>query len=353
MIDKKKFVVNEDISPIDALYKLNEIGKSGISKLTLFIENRDNKIIGTITDGDIRRAILTNKNLDFKIKDICNRDFIYEIESDGYIDLNKARNKGIFLLPILTKTNKLSRIVDLKRTKSLLPLECVIMAGGRGKRLSPLTDKIPKPLLSLGNTTIIEQNIDKLISFGIKKFHISINYLGNLIKDKLGDGSDKGIEIKYIEEDKPLGTAGSISKINQINSPNIILINADILSNIDYHSMYKLFVNTNSKMTVASFEYKYDIPYAVLENKNNIVSAFKEKPSMLYSTNAGIYMLSKSLIHMIPNNKFFDITDLMELLLKNKIKLTNYNLKGYWIDIGKPIDYEKAKEFYNYISSKD
>ena len=141
--------------------------------------------------------------------------------------------------------------------------------------------------------------------------------------------------------------------ISELKTENLILMNADILSNIDLDSMYKLFVNTNSEMTVASFDYKIDIPYAVLENNNNVVSALKEKPSMIYSTNAGIYILKKRLISKIPKNKFFDITDLMDLLIEEKIKLTNYNIKGYWIDIGKPIDYEKAKEFYNYISSKN
>ena len=244
---------------------------------------------------------------------------------------------------------KITRVIDLEITKSILPLECMIMAGGRGKRLSPLTDKIPKPMLLLGGKPIIEHNIDRLISFGIKKIYISLRYLGEKIQNYFGDGSSKGIQIIYIWEDKPLGTAGALSLVNEFETEHILLLNSDLFTNVNFEDMYLKLINENADMVVASKEYKVDIPFAVFDCEGEQVSSFKEKPTYLYHSNAGIYIFKKELISKIPKNSNFDITDLMDLLIKDKGKLIHDPIRGYWIDIGKPIDYKNAQDFIKHI----
>lgn len=224
------------------------------------------------------------------------------------------------------------------------------MAGGRGKRLSPLTDTIPKPMLDLGGMPIIERNIDRLISFGIKKIYVSVKYLGEQIVEHLGDGSLKGVSIEYIWEDKPLGTAGALSLVEEFKSDYVLLMNSDLLTNANFEDLYKTLLNEKADMAVASTEYKVDVPYAIFETKGNQVIDFKEKPSKVYHANAGIYILKKSLIEKIPQDSFFDITDLMENLVKSGGKLVYCPIIGYWIDIGKPADYKQAQDFVSYLS---
>jgi dTDP-glucose pyrophosphorylase len=347
-MDYKSLTISENKTILDALNHLNTI--RDVSRLILFVSSeKDEAIIGSLTDGDIRRSLIKDRDLNKKVGEICFRDFYYKKESDGFIELNTLRKENIKMLPLLNENNKMSRVIDLEITKSLLPLECVIMAGGRGKRLSPLTDTVPKPMLLLGNKPIIEHNIDRLITFGIKKIYISVNYLGEQIESYFGDGSSKGIQIEYIWEDKPLGTAGALSLVSEFKTDQILLINSDLFTNVDFEEMYLKLINENADMVVASTEYKIDVPFAVFESENQKVKAFKEKPSYTYHSNAGIYLFRKELIKLIPKNSYFNITDLMEDLIGNDGQLLHDPIRGYWIDIGKPIDYKNAQEFIKHL----
>ena len=343
-----ELLINKEAKLIEALEKLNQI--KNYDDLTLFVYDENKRIIGSVTDGDLRRSLIKNKNFNQQVGDICNKNFSYLVESDEYQDLDKFKLKGIKLLPILNSNFLIKKVLDLTKIKSILPLECVIMAGGRGKRLSPLTDKVPKPMLQLGNKPIIEHNIDRIISFGIKKIYISVKYLGEQIKSHFGDGSSKGIEIEYIWEDKPLGTAGSLSLINKLKNDNILLINSDLFTNVDFNKMYKSLLSNKADMVVASTKYKVDVPYAVFDHaNNNKVSGFKEKPSYTYYSNAGVYIFKRKWISFIPKNSFFDITDLMELILNENKKIIHEPILGYWVDIGSPNDYKNAKEQIKYL----
>ena len=344
----KHLIISENQTIFDALQRLNEI--RDVSRLILFVSSKNGSIIGTITDGDIRRSLAKSKDLDKKVSEICFRDFVYKEESKGFIELNSLRNQNIKMLPLLNKDKTLSRIIDLDKTRSIVPLECMIMAGGRGKRLSPLTDSTPKPMLLLGGKPIIEYNIDRLVSFGIKKIYISVKYLGEQLVSYFGDGSSKGIKIEYIWEDEALGTAGPLSLVDKFESENILLINSDLFTDVNIEEMYLLLKNQEAKMIVASTEYKIDIPYAVLESSNNNeVKAFKEKPTYIYHSNAGVYLLKKELISRIPKNTHYDITDLMDNLIEEGYKLLHNPIRGYWIDIGTPIDYKNAQEFVKHL----
>jgi len=339
-----KILIDENKTILNALNMLNSIKlDDSLSRLILFVTSKE-KVVGSITDGDIRRAILKYSNLNIQIKKICNYDFAKISETSEYLDLKSFKKNDILILPVLNKDNSLSRILDLKKFKSQLPLECVIMAGGRGKRLSPLTDKIPKPMLLLDNKPIIEYNIDRLVSFGIKKIYITINYLGDVIKEYFKDGSSKGIQIEYIEEKKFLGTAGSISLIDNINTDSFILMNSDLFTDIDFEKLYLNFINQKADMAIAANNYVHDVPYAVFETDGKNIQKFTEKPSLVYSTNAGIYIIKKKFTKYIPKDKFYDITDLMSFLISKKYKLICDNINGYWIDIGSPSEYKLAKE---------
>ncbi|MDO4228184.1 MAG: nucleotidyltransferase family protein [Capnocytophaga sp.] len=340
-------LINHEASLVDALKKLNSI--RNLSRLILFVTDDKQRVIGSVTDGDIRRSIVEFQDLSKKVGEICNKNFKHLSEDNKYQNFDVFRKADIKILPVLDQNKKMVELIDLAKVKASLPLECVIMAGGRGKRLSPLTDTVPKPMLPLGGKPIIEHNIDRLISFGIKKIYISVKYLGEQIVDYFGDGSSKGIEIQYIWEDKPLGTAGALALINDYKSNHILVINSDVFTNADFEHLYEVLIDQEADMSVASTEYKVDIPYAVFETNGIQVIDFKEKPSYIYHSNAGIYILKKELIHKIPKGEYFDITDLMDCLVKEGGKLVYDPIIGYWVDIGKPVDYIQAQDFIKHI----
>ena len=204
-------------------------------------------------------------------------------------------------------------------------------------------------MLKLGSKPIIEYNIDRLISFGIKKIYISVKYLGEQIVDYFGDGSQKGITIEYVWEDEPLGTAGALALIDDFSTEHVLVMNSDLFTNVDFESLYLKLLNEKAAMAVASTEYKVDVPYAVFETKEGRVTNFKEKPSFIYHSNAGIYILERSLISTIERGKYCDITDVMERLVASGGRLVYDPIIGYWIDIGKTVDYEHAQEFIKHL----
>jgi dTDP-glucose pyrophosphorylase len=343
----KNILIHKSATILEALEQLNLIRE--VSRLILFVEDDNGGVIGSLTDGDIRRALVNDKQLNHKIEFVCNTNFTFIDAGYSFLNLSKYRKKDLKMLPVLSSEMKLIEVIDLDRVQSILPLECMIMAGGRGKRLSPLTDSVPKPMLMLGSKPIIEHNIDRLISFGIKKIYISVKYLGEQIEAYFGDGSSKGITIEYIWEDKPLGTAGALSLVDDFRTPHVLLMNSDLFTNVDFEDLFKTLISSEADMVVSSTEYKVDVPYAVFETNGNEVKDFMEKPSFIYQSNAGIYILKKELIKEIPKNEFYDITDLMDKLVHEKRKLVYNPILGFWIDIGKPVDYDYAQNFIKHL----
>ncbi|RKS50592.1 CBS domain protein [Gillisia mitskevichiae] len=344
----ENILIHKDKTILDALHKLNKI--RDVSRLILFVTDNDGSVLGSLTDGDIRRSLANEEDVRKKVGDVCFINFVFETDKKGFLDLRAYRKRDIKILPILDEDKRMLRIIDLEKTKSVLPLECMIMAGGRGKRLSPLTDTVPKPMLPLGDKPIIEHNIDRLIAFGIQKIYISVKYLGEQIQEYFGDGSKKGICIEYIWEEEFLGTAGALALVNEFKSDHVLLMNSDLFTNVDFEDLYLELIKSNADMAVASTEYKVDVPFAVFETNEKKVINFKEKPSYVYHSNAGIYILNKKLIDKIPKNQFYDITDLMDNLVKEGGKLVHNPIIGFWIDIGKPLDYKQAQEFVKHLN---
>lgn len=341
----ESYTINKLATCLEALTKLD----TEKSNQTLFVLDENKKLIGTVTDGDIRRGLIRGLNIETEIQQFSYAAFSF---IDGKINVSKIRefkNAGIKVLPKLNALGQIEKVYNLSRLNSILPLHAVIMAGGRGERLRPLTDNTPKPMLPLGNKPIIEYNVDRLISFGIETITISVRYLSDQIMDYFGDGSSKGVSINYIEEDIPLGTIGCLSLIESIGQEAVLVMNSDVFTSINFEDFYLTFINENADMAVASIPYSVDIPYAIIELKDNLILNFKEKPKSTYYANAGIYLIRNEHIDLIPKNILYNATDFMEQIISKKGKLIHSPITGYWIDIGKHDDYIKAKELIKHL----
>jgi dTDP-glucose pyrophosphorylase len=319
---------------------------------TLFVINEDNKLVGTLTDGDIRRGLLNGLEISQTIENFMNTNFKYLNDSNQNLALiKKYAKEGISLIPLIDDEFQLLDVLDLKKVKTKLPVAALIMAGGRGERLRPLTEVTPKPMLKIGNKPIIEHNIDRLIAYGITDIYISVKYLKHQIIDYFGNGGAKGVSIFYIEEEEALGTIGALGYVDAIGYEDILVMNSDLLTNIDFEDFYNFYKTNNAKMALASVPYHVTIPYAVLETNGHIISSFSEKPSFTYYSNGGIYMLKLTLKEQFEKGKFFNATDLMDqVIADDEESLIHYPLLGYWLDIGKHQDFMKAQEDIKHIN---
>lgn len=342
-----KHLIPKDTNVREALKRLDALGANAI----LFVADDKRKLIGSLTDGDLRRGFIKGLGFDDSILDFIQPNPKYIFEDEYNQDqLEDFKNKNFKIIPILNKDHQIVDILNFSEKSTIIPADAVIMAGGKGTRLRPLTENTPKPLLRVGDKPIIEYNIDRLAKIGIENIHISINYLGEQLEAYFGDGSHKNLNIKYLKEDKPLGTIGSILLVEAFEHEDIFVMNSDLLTNIDFADFYKFYKNSGADMAVAATSYHVNVPYAVLEtDENNTVKSLKEKPRYTYFSNAGIYIMKKRLLDLIPKEEFYDITDLMENVLAMDNKLITYPINGYWLDIGKPEDFKKAQEDIKHI----
>jgi dTDP-glucose pyrophosphorylase len=341
-----RYIINSSSSVIDALIKIDQL----TSTLTIFIINDNEQVIGTVTDGDIRRGLIKGLSLDSPIFDFAYTDFSYLTEgSDDFSKLKEFRQRKLKAVPLLSIDKKLIKLYDFTITKSILPVDAVIMAGGKGIRLRPLTNETPKPLLKVGNKEIIAYNFDRLHQYGINNQFVAVNYMGEQIEKYCNNYKNKEIHFTLIKENDYLGTAGALTLIKNFEHEEILLMNSDILTNIDYEDFYISFIEKNADIMVASIPYQISLPYAILESENHLVKSFKEKPSYTYYANAGIYLLKRKLLNKIPKDQFFNATDLMDMVLQNNFKLLHYPITSYWLDIGKHEDFERAQKDISHI----
>lgn len=340
-MDFTKHVINEETTLIEALKLMNAHSK-GV--LLLFVIDHNNKLVGSLTDGDIRRGLISGVGLHDSISKIMFKNFLFAEQSELDKKIKSINIQQVKLLPIVSSDGKLIKVINLLTYRLPLPVVAFIMAGGKGERLRPFTEKTPKPLLNVGNKPIIEHNIDRLINTGIENIHISVNYLGNQLKDYFGNGHSKNVNISYVEETKPLGTIGSLTLVEHFDQNTILLMNSDLLTNINLAEMYNEFSKQNSDLLIATIPYKINVPYAVMEIEKGKVDSLKEKPTYTYQCNAGIYLFKKELANLIPKGKFYNATDLIEKMINLGMTVSYYPILGYWLDIGKHEDYKKAIE---------
>lgn len=345
MLNHDKHTIQAGATIKEALEKLNKVPKN----LSLFVLNDNKELIGTLTDGDIRRGLISGISLDGKVDDFMFTNHHSLLGTPDPLEINRLRELGIKLIPVLDENGRIIKILDLKQVRTCLPVDAVLMAGGRGERLRPLTDQVPKPMLPLGNKPIIEHNIDHLSEFGISNIYISINYLGEQLVNHFGDGSSRNLNIGYVTESHPLGTIGSVSLIESFVNPYILVMNSDLFTNVDLEDMWLTMEEQNADLCVSSIPYTVNIPFAILERNNGSITGLKEKPTNTHYANAGIYMFRREVLSLIPNNQPFNATDLIERVIKDKGKVIDTPITGYWIDIGRHEEYEKAKTIIKHV----
>lgn len=323
----------------EALVSLNELSQDAI----LFVVDGDGKLIGALTDGDVRRGLINGYTIDSYIDEIIQGSPRYITKGENNLNKIIEYREGDFrIVPVVDEKNRVVNVINFRKIRSYLPIDAVIMAGGRGKRLQPLTDTIPKPLLKVGEKAIMEHNLDRLALFGIDDFWVSVKYLGEQIENYFGQGKEKNLKIEYVWENEPLGTIGAVSQIENFEHDYILVTNSDLLTNIDYEQFFLEFIRKDADLAVLTIPYQVSIPYAVLETKNGEVQSFKEKPTYTYYSNGGIYLMKKEMLKYIPKNSFFDAPDLMQELINNNLKVISFPFSGYWLDVGKHEDFEKA-----------
>ncbi|WP_299231503.1 nucleotidyltransferase family protein [uncultured Bacteroides sp.] len=332
---------------IDALVKINSFVSD---PLVLFVTDEENRMIGTLTDGDIRRALIRGIKVEDSITKAINRNFNFlrKDKNDDVANIHRQREMKMRLIPTLDDENHIVEIINLEKYKTKLPIDAVLMAGGKGERLRPLTEKTPKPLIKIGEKCIIDYNIDNLISFGIKNISVTVNYLGEQLEEHFAEPRD-GIKINTVREPKFLGTIGSIKFVDVFHNDTILVMNSDLFTNIDYEDFYLHFKEHNADMSVAAVPYVVKVPYGVFNLEGRNIKGVTEKPTISYYANAGIYLIKKNLLQLIPKNKFYNATDFMDSLIQGGYNVIRYPISGYWIDIGQHDELERAKEIVKHI----
>lgn len=342
-----EYIIRESQSVLDALRLINEMGKD--SSRTLLVVNDSGVLVGTLTDGDIRRKLVEGYEISSNISLIMHRDFCSLQENEISIqEIYKAREKGINLLPVINKNGMITDIINLNIKKSFLPIDAVLMAGGKGERLRPLTEKTPKPLIKVGGKAIIDYNIERLVSYGLKNIHVTVNYLAEQLEEHFS-APINGIKVETVCEPNFLGTIGSIQFVKEFHHDTILVMNSDLFTNIDYEDFYLHFKEHDADMSVAAVPYDVSIPFGVFDLDGRNIKGIKEKPSYHYYANAGIYLIKKEVLKYIPQNEFFNATDLIEELVKQQMKVIRFPITGYWIDIGQHSELVKANELVKHL----
>ncbi len=347
-MDLNKITINKNACLLEVLKKIDALP----SMQTVFVVNENNVVLGSITDGDIRRGLIQGLTLDAPIDKFTYKEFSFLKEDyPNFEKLKEFRKRKLKVVPLLSTKGKLKKIYDFTFTKSILPVDAVIMAGGLGSRLKPLTNDKPKPLLKIGAKEIIAYNFDRLHQYGITNQFITVNYLAEQIKHFCTTYNDE-INFQLIAEKEFFGTAGALSLIDRKSFENdtILLMNSDLLTNIDYEDFYKSFVDEDADILVASIPYQVNLPYAIFDEKDRKVQAFREKPKYTYYANAGLYLIKKELLELVPKNTIFNATDLMDAVIAKGLNLRHYPIRQYWLDIGNHEDFEKAQKDIAHIN---
>lgn len=346
MADLDKHTIKSSGTIIDALVKLNQVHSQS---MTLFVVSDDNVMLGTLTDGDIRRALIKGFGVNESVVTAMNRNFAYLTNSEDILEFKKLREKGILLVPLLDHKGKLVSVFDLSNKTTVLPVDAVLMAGGKGERLRPLTEKTPKPLLKVGDKCIIDHNIDRLIRYGIKHINVTVNYLHEQLEEHFAEPR-MGVQVQTVSEPKFMGTIGSIQFVEKFYNDTVLLMNSDLFTNIDYEDFFLHFKTHNADMSVAAIPYTVSIPYGIFDLDGRLVKGILEKPTYNYYANSGIYLIKRDLLNLIPKDTNFNATDFLELLASKGYKVIRFPLNGTWIDIGNPQEYQKAQELAKHLN---
>ncbi len=341
-----KHLINQEASLLDALGRLNLL--SG-QVMTLLVTDAAGVMTGTLTDGDVRRALLRGVSLDAPVTEAMHREFrrLYA----GAVDVEALRDmraRGIRLIPMLDGEGRVKRIIDTRRTKTILPVSAVLMAGGKGERLRPLTLTTPKPLLKIGDKAIIDYNIEALAGVGVEDISVTVNYMAEQLEEHFSKPVG-GVQVNCVRETKPLGTIGSVSLVDLPQEGCTIVMNSDLLTTVSFEDMYLRHLSEHADITIAAVSYNVSVPYAILGTEGALVKSLEEKPTYSYYANAGIYIFSNELLRSLSPDEHTDATDLIESAIAAGKRVTYFPINGTWIDIGSPADFKHAQELMKHV----
>lgn len=344
---EQKYIIHQDQSLLEALTQINALQQG---PLVLFVLDDEERMVGTLTDGDARRALIAGANVQEKAGAVMHTSFNFIREGEGNIvaQLHRQRELHMKLVPILDQNNRISDIINLEEFITKLPIDAVLMAGGKGERLRPLTEKTPKPLLPVGGKAIIDHNIDRLISYGVQHISVTVNYLKEQLEEHFAQPHN-GVQVQTVREPKFLGTIGSIKFVKEFYNDTVLVMNSDVFTNINFEDFYLHFIEHDAVMSVAAIPYTVSVPYGIFDLDGRDINGLIEKPTYNYYANAGIYLIKREALKEIPEDTMFHSTDLIEKLISENKKVIRFPLNGTWIDIGNPQEYQKANELVKHM----
>lgn len=349
MKDWKNTLVSPDTSIREAIRIIDH----GALKIALVVDGND-CLVGTVSDGDIRRGILNGCDLENKVQQIMNTNPSVAGKSDGRDKiLALMRQKQIYQIPLVDDKGKLIGLEVIDNILSTPGREnlVVLMAGGLGTRLKHLTANIPKPMLRVGDKPILETILDNFIEHGFSRFLISVNYKSEMIESYFGDGSQWDVQIDYLRENKKLGTAGALSLISEKSELPILVMNGDVLTKVNFQQLLEFHTEHKASATMCVREYDYQVPFGVVKLDQHRILSIEEKPVQRFFVNAGIYVLEREALEMIPHDTHLDMPSLFELLIMREMETAVFPIREYWLDIGRIDDFERANGEYSEVFS--
>lgn len=335
----KNHLIPASSTIIEALDRLNRL--SG-KVMTLFVTAENGTLEGTLTDGDVRRAILSGAALSASVTVAMHRNF-HKYDPDDAGQIPELRKAGVKLLPVIDAKGRITEIIDLTVTRARLPLQAVLMAGGLGERLRPMTLTTPKPLLEIEGKAIIDYNIEMLSAVGITDITVACRYLAEKIEAHFAS-EIAGVKVRTVRESVPMGTIGAVANIPLPAIGDTIVMNSDILTTLSLEEMYLRHISAGADITVAAIPYTVSVPYAILATEDDCVRSLVEKPTYSYFANAGIYIFRNKVLKTIDPGIRTDATTLIEDTIKEGGKVTYFPINGTWIDIGTPADFRHAAD---------
>lgn len=341
------------LNPNSTIKEALQIIDSGAMKIALVVDDKD-KLLGTISDGDIRRAILEDRQLESEIGDIYNKKPIVATINDSKKDIiNLCTSKNIYQIPVVDSKGCVITVEILDKLLKVEKYEnkVILMVGGLGTRLRPLTDSTPKPMLPVGGKPILQTIVEKFASYGFVNIIMCIGYKSEVIQDFFGNGSKFGVNIEYILESKRMGTAGALSLLREEQKPQeaFFVMNGDLLTNVNFEHLLDFHVYNAAMATMCVREYDFQVPYGVVAIEEGQIKAIEEKPLHKFFVSAGIYMLDASILDSIPKDEFYDMPTLFEKLIGMNESTISFPLREYWLDIGRIEEYEKANLEYSEV----
>lgn len=337
----EKHIIDSRTPLRQALERLNALSGGA---MTLFLTDSEGHLSGSLTDGDVRRALISGHSLDEAASSAANHNprSLRKGAPDTVDRLRELRQKGITLVPETDDEGRIVDIIDLGTTHTRLPLSAILMAGGKGERLRPLTLTTPKPLLEIEGKPIIDYNIEALSQCGIENISVTVNYMAEKLEEHFATPK-AGVRVKTVREDRPLGTIGSARLADLPEDGYTLVMNSDLLTSVSFEDMYLRHRDSGADITIAVIPYQVTVPFAILGLDGDRVRTIEEKPSYTYFANAGIYIFPNRLLRGLPDGRT-DATDLIENAISDGLKVVTHPVDGSWIDIGSPADFASAKQ---------